>query len=142
MALQATIEPRKRKKVVLLSKRQLQYIIERVKTLDVSIMRAVVVKLVDEREAVQFSYYPARQELWHSWKSLSSLFWSISLTLWTASHFKFKQLWRHIPVRRRLRTIAAPFQRYCSELEPLGRSAKRRSAVRSTLGGPRHLVYG
>ena len=73
MALQATIEPRKRKKVVLLSKRQLQYIIERVKTLDVSIMRAVVVKLVDEREAVQFSYYPARQELWHSWKSTSKL---------------------------------------------------------------------
>ena len=77
-----------------------------------------------------------------NYSRFSSLSWSISLTLWTASHFKFKQLWRHIPVRRRLRTIAAPFQRYCSELEPLGRSAKRRSAVRSTLGGPRHLVHG
>ena len=61
-----------------------------------------------------------------NYSRFSSLSWSISLTLWTASHFKFKQLWRHIPVRRRLRTIAAPFQRYCSELEPLGRSAKKK----------------
>ena len=42
-----------------------------------------------------------------NYSRFSSLSWSISLTLWTASHFKFKQLWRHIPVRRRLRRFKA-----------------------------------
>ena len=66
-------EPRARRKVRLLGKRELQYLLERLKDLDMQVLRAFVVKRVDEREATHISYYRQRQELWFTWKSMAKL---------------------------------------------------------------------
>lgn len=73
MTARRTPKSKERRKVTLLSKQQLQYVIERMKTLDLCILRAAVIKQVDESEAVHLRYYSPRQELWESWKLTAKL---------------------------------------------------------------------
>ena len=57
----------------LLSKCETRYLLEKLRALDVEVMRAFVVKLVQEKEAVHIDYYKARKELWLEWRSTGKL---------------------------------------------------------------------
>ena len=56
-----------------LTKRELKYLLGKLRTLDVSIMCAFVVKVVEENEATHINYYKVRKELWQPWRSTEKL---------------------------------------------------------------------
>ena len=63
----------KRKKPKRMSKKQVDYLVSNLNTLDKSIMHSFITQDVESRASSQFGYYNARHELWCAWKSSSKL---------------------------------------------------------------------
>lgn len=57
----------KKRKARLLTKRELQYILERLRSADMGIFAAFVKKHIEKNEAVQLSFYEDRRRLWCTW---------------------------------------------------------------------------
>ena len=55
------------RKVRLLTKRERTYILERLRSADLSVFTSFVKKHMDENEAVQLSFYDDRRRLWRLW---------------------------------------------------------------------------
>ncbi len=68
----ATKDKTKRRTTVR-SKRELKYLIRRLRNVDAGIARASVVKFVNEQEMSHISFYPARERLWKEWMSTAGI---------------------------------------------------------------------
>ena len=67
-------KPKKRKPLrKRLSKKQVDYFVRNLRTLDTSIMHAFVVKDVESRGSIQFRSYKDRYGLWCAWKTSNKL---------------------------------------------------------------------
>ena len=77
----------KKKKTRLLKRRELHYILERLRSADMAVFTAFVKKHVEEKEAVQLSFYEDRGKLWCAWSESGrlppSVCW-VSATYWRA----------------------------------------------------------
>ena len=61
------------RKVRLLTKRERRYILERLRSADMSIFTSFVQKHMEENEAVQLSFYDERRRLWCAWNESGRL---------------------------------------------------------------------
>ena len=64
---------RKESKVRLLNKREQRYLLERLRSADMSIYSSFVKKHMEESEAVQLSFYEERHTLWCAWNESGRL---------------------------------------------------------------------
>ena len=64
---------KKQRKCRLIAKKELTYLLSRLRTIDASIMRASVLKLVEELERNHIDFFQSRRATWDHWKSAESL---------------------------------------------------------------------
>ena len=65
----------------LLTKKELSYLMSRLRALDTAIMRASVMTLVDQQESDHVDFYEGRRATWEHWKSSTAMDHLISFLL-------------------------------------------------------------
>ena len=63
----------RKSKCRLIGKKELAYLLSRLRTTDTTVMRASVLKLVEELERNHIDFFPSRRATWDHWKRAESL---------------------------------------------------------------------